>query len=588
MNNWYYSEEYNIQALISLLKANNIRLVVASPGSTNACFVASLQSDPYFTIYSCVDERSAAYMACGMAEETNEPVVLSCTGATASRNYMPALTEAYYRKLPLIAVTSSQMNEKIGHYIPQVTDRRVLPKDIAILSVQVPVVKMNEEAWNCSIQINKALLACKRQGGGPVHINLQTRYSRSFDVKELPDVNVIRRISIRDEFPALPSGKVVIYVGSHRYFTEEETVAIDRFCRDNDAVVFHEMSSGYHGEYGIKYDLIAAQDYSDSSLKSMELLIQIGEMAGADFFALLRPKEVWRVNQDGEIRDPYRRLKCVFEMDELSFFEGYYKLEQKNNHSLYDTYRQAVDEMESKLRNTRLPFSNIWIALQTVSLLPENSEIHVGIMNSFRAWNLMELPKSVRSYCNVGGYGIDGCLSSMVGASLIHRDKLYFGVFGDLAFFYDMNVLGNRHIGNNLRIMLINNGKGNEFHNFNQNWSQFGDYADVYGAAGGHFGCKSPDLVRHYAEDLEFEYLTASDMESFLATVKRFVTPELTGKSILFEVFLNGADDSEAYQIMRRLVVNPKEKVKNKVVDTVRQVMGDTTTRKIADILKLK
>ena len=176
----------------------------------------------------------------------------------------------------------------------------------------------------------------------------------------------------------------------------------------------------------------------------------------------------------------------------------------------------------------------------------------------------------------------------MVGASLIHRDKLYFGVFGDLAFFYDMNVLGNRHIGNNLRIMLINNGKGNEFHNFNQNWSQFGDYADVYGAAGGHFGCKSPDLVRHYAEDLEFEYLTASDMESFLATVKRFVTPELTGKSILFEVFLNGADDSEAYQIMRRLVVNPKEKMKNKVVDTVRQVMGDTTTRKIADILKLK
>ena len=169
---WNYSEELNVQILVSLLKAHNIRRVIVSPGSTNVCLVASLQSDPYFEIYSCVDERSAAYMACGIAEETGEPVVLSCTGATASRNYMPALTEAYYRRLPLVAITSSQINERIGHLIPQVTDRRVLPNDVALLSVQVPVVKMNDEIWNCSIQVNKALTECRRRGGGPVHINL--------------------------------------------------------------------------------------------------------------------------------------------------------------------------------------------------------------------------------------------------------------------------------------------------------------------------------------------------------------------------------------------------------------------------------
>ena len=62
-----------------------------------------------------MDERSAAYIACGMAEESGEPVVLSCTGATASRNYMPGLTEAFYRKLPVLAITSSQDISKIGH-----------------------------------------------------------------------------------------------------------------------------------------------------------------------------------------------------------------------------------------------------------------------------------------------------------------------------------------------------------------------------------------------------------------------------------------------------------------------------------------
>ena len=103
----YYSDEKNVQILIALLKAHGVKRVIASPGSTNVTFVGSIQQDPYFEIYSCVDERSAAYMACGMAAESGEPVALSCTGATASRNYFSALTEAYYRKLPIVAITST-------------------------------------------------------------------------------------------------------------------------------------------------------------------------------------------------------------------------------------------------------------------------------------------------------------------------------------------------------------------------------------------------------------------------------------------------------------------------------------------------
>ena len=70
----------------------------------NHILAASIQDDPDFKVYSCIDERSAAYMACGMAEETGKPVALSCTGATASRDYMPGLTEAFYRKLPVLAI----------------------------------------------------------------------------------------------------------------------------------------------------------------------------------------------------------------------------------------------------------------------------------------------------------------------------------------------------------------------------------------------------------------------------------------------------------------------------------------------------
>ena len=101
-----YSSEKNIQIVIALLKANNIKKIIVSPGGTNVSFVASIQCDPFFEIYSCIDERSAAYMACGLSAETGEVVVLSCTGATSSRNYMPALTEAFYRRIPILAITS--------------------------------------------------------------------------------------------------------------------------------------------------------------------------------------------------------------------------------------------------------------------------------------------------------------------------------------------------------------------------------------------------------------------------------------------------------------------------------------------------
>ena len=109
-----YSNELSVQYLVALLKAHKIKKVIASPGTTNLSFVASLQYDPFFEMYSCVDERSAAYMACGLSAETGEPVVITCTGATASRNYLPGLTEAYYRKLPILAVTGTQYEGRIG------------------------------------------------------------------------------------------------------------------------------------------------------------------------------------------------------------------------------------------------------------------------------------------------------------------------------------------------------------------------------------------------------------------------------------------------------------------------------------------
>ncbi len=586
MNN-FYSDEKNIQILIALLKEHGIKYVVASPGNTNLSLVASLQNDSFFKIYSSVDERSAAYMACGIAAETNTPVMLTCTGATASRNYMSGLTEAYYRKLPILAVTSSRTNGEIGQLIPQVTDRRSLPKDISQLSVQLPVVKDRQDEWECNLKINEAILELKHHGGGPVHINIPTVYCPTYNTKELPRQRVIHRLSHGDTLPSLNGMKIAIFVGSHPKMDAALTSQIDLFCEHYNSVVICDHTSGYHGKYRVQYALIGGQEEFVTDLNRVDVLIHIGQISG-DYFSSIgkfAAKDVWRITPNGALNDTFRKLRYVFEMSEVSFFSHYNscKNDIRKNTSYYSACRDVYDTLKKTIyaNSNKLPFSNIWIASHLANNMPTGSEIHFSILSSLRSWNFFELSQTVESYSNVGGFGIDGCISAAIGASLINPSKLYYCISGDLAFFYDINSLGNRHIQNNLRILLVNNGIGAEFKLYCYPGSALGEDCNPNIAAKGHFGNKSHELVKHYAQDLGFEYMSATNKAEFMQTSKRFLSPEMTEKPIILEVFTNDEDESIALQFIRNLDSNILGKLKK----TAKGILGDDAKQKIRKML---
>ena len=579
----FYTNERNVQIVIALLKAHGIHRVIASPGTTNMTFVVSIENDPWFHIWSSVDERSASYLACGMAAETGEPVVISCTGATASRNYMPGLTEAYYRKLPVLAITSTRGNYKIGHLIDQQIDRRNIPNDIAIESVTIPMVKDYEDERFCEIEANKAILALKLNGGGPVHINMYTRYSHDFSVREIPHVNTIYRHTIYDkEWPSIPhDGRIVVRIGSHADFTDEQTRAIDEFCATYDAVVCCDHTSGYRGKYEVHGQLVFGQQMWQSSLRNTNLCIHIGEVSGDQF--CVNAKHTWRVSPDGALRDTFGNLRRVFMMHETDFF-SHYKKKDCNHTEYLDSLNKEIDEIKNKIPN--LPFSNIWMAQQMHDKLPKGCEIHFGIYHSLRSWNFFKLPMGIQAKCNVGGFGIDGGVSSMIGASLSNSDKLFFGVFGDLAFFYDMNVIGNRHVGNNVRILLINNGKGNEFRNYGHPCFFLGDEADKFIAAAGHYGNMSNLLVKNYAENLGYDYLKAANKEEFISVIEHFLSPHIGDRPILFEVFTETDDESNALETILNIVIDQKAQIKSNIKKAVKKVVGDKGIETIMKIIK--
>lgn len=547
-----YSIERNVLVLIALLKLHKIRKIVISPGSTNICFVASVQRDTYFQLYSCIDERSAAYMACGLAEESGEAVALSCTGATASRNYFPGLTEAYYRQLPVLAITSSQFSGRIGMGFPQVTDRHCSTKDVVKISVELPCINTQEDLWNCELRANQAILELDHGGRGPCHINLITNYEKYASIKSIPAVRFIERISMRDQFPKIEEKKIGIFVGAHTRWSEKLLLLVESFCMKYDAVLLCDQTSNYRGRYGVLAPLITNQNKRNAINDRFDLLIHIGNISGA--YMNISAKKVWRVNPDGQIRDPLYGLRYVFEMSEIEFFERYVAVEERNiikyEKSRAFIWRDSYQELYKKI--PELPFSNIWLAKETAKKVSDDTVIYLGILNSLRSWNYFEVPQSVNCYANTGGFGIDGGLSSMMGASFVNPNKLFLGIVGDLAFIYEMNIVGNRHINSNVRILLVNNNGGAEFHGgFVIDTQILGKDVDEYTAASGHF-ISAQGTIAHFVQDFGFEYFCVTNKQDYLNTLPHFLDLK-TNKPVLVEAIVDMDSEDSSREIIQNL-----------------------------------
>lgn len=549
----YYTDEINTLILISLLKEHGIRKVIVSPGTTNISFVGSLQIDSYFEVYSAVDERAAGFMACGLAEESGEPVVLSCTGATASRNYIPGLTEAYYRHLPVLAVTSTQHTGRVGNYVAQVIDRAKLFNDMVKMSIELPTVYSEEDKQDAITKVNNVILELTHRQCGPCHVNLCTTYSNKFVVKELPKYRTIRRVAGTD-FPRLPDGNIAIFVGAHQKFSEDETKAVDDFCATHDAVVICDQISNYRGKYRYLANFANSQEV-DVGLREYGLIIYIGYIHGA--YINFSSKQLWRVNPDGCIRDPYRNLTYVFELKEQDFFK-HYSREGAKEGAISKCNKTIAD---LKKRIPELPFSNMWIAKETAHMIPKGAILHLSILNTLRVWNYFETPQSVLCFANSGGYGIDGCLSSALGSAIANRDKEHYIVVGDLSFFYDLNTILNE-IPKNIHILLINNGVGTEFKNYNHRAAYFGEDANKYMAAKGHNGFKNCELVKELCKNVGITYLSAASKEEYLKN--RSLWLKKGDAPILLEAFTTDKNESDALKLMNTIAQDQSIKAKAK------------------------
>lgn len=537
----------NVQYLIGLLKQYNISHLVLSAGTKNVPFVHSVENDPFFHCYSVVDERSAAFFALGLIQQLQEPVVISCTSGTATCNYLSAVSEAFYRKLPLIVVTSDRHPYYLNQAEEQMIPQQFLYERVCKKSVNLPVVKDSEDEWYCKRVLNEALLEVTQRCSGPVHINMPLEGSeQEFHTEKLPYVRKWERLRLSDSMEKWAekaeklkqAKRVLVIYGQSNPISKDETRQIENFFRKYNCIIAVDQLSNLHCEGALETFFASRTIVKEEFGKYLpDIVITVNGNYLSYIRTFLKANansfEHWVVCEDGEPVDPFKSLSTIFECSTQYFFKVFAELSKDNisQNSYYDLWKKLIEQTKFP----EVPFSDLYAVQQLITRIPANSILNLSNSSSVRIAQHFKLDDSVSVYCNRGTNGIDGSLSTFVGQTAV-VDQLSFMIIGDLSFFYDMNALWNNHVKKNARIMLNNNGGATIFH--------FNIGKDAIPTLDKHTAAEHYAIAKNWVESRGFRYLTASNKEEFDKALPEFLKAD-SEQPIFFEVFTDKVENAK-------------------------------------------
>lgn len=585
-----YSDLKSYQIIIALLKKWNIRHCVLSAGSRNVPFVHSVEEDPFFKCYSVVDERSAGYFALGLSQQIQKPVVISCTASTASCNYWPPVAEAFYQGVPLVILTSDRDAAMLGQWEDQMIDQVGMFDRHVRKSVNLPEVKDERDWIFCQRLVNEALLELNHHGTGPVHINIPMEsYSLSFKVKELPNVTKIDRIDMfsdnkewEEKLIRLKSCKrILVTCGQMSYVKKSLSDNIEKFFHTYDVSISVEHMGNVSCDGCINTSVCFETRYvTNEKFEELmpEIVISYGNNITQGLKEMLRKYhgkfEHWLIQEDGRVIDMYKSLTTIFECPADYFFKRCNEFAQGRKNSM--EYHSLIKDYADSVVYPDFPFCSVYAIQEIVPDIPSGSILQLAINNSIRITNFFKLKSHVTTYANIGTYGIDGCLSTLIGQAAA-TDNLAFLITGDLAFFYDMNALRIKHVGRNVRVLMINNEGGGEFY-YNGSWRN--DSSDLHTTARHH--TKAEGWVR----ECGFEYFGVHNKEE-LAKVKEKFFDTSSVRPIFIEVFTEMRDDAskiiDFYNFSKPM---KPVTVKNQIKGIINSTLGDGAIKTIKKVIK--
>ncbi|MDN3695714.1 2-succinyl-5-enolpyruvyl-6-hydroxy-3-cyclohexene-1-carboxylic-acid synthase [Chryseobacterium tructae] len=548
-----YSSKRSIQILAHLLQQYGIADIVISPGSRNAPLAIHFSEIDSFNCYSIVDERSAAFVAMGMAKSEKKPVAITCTSGSAVVNYYPAVTEAFYQNIPLLVLTADRPTDFVDIFDGQTIRQKDVFHQHSYGDFQLlEDSKDNAEDINFDT-IKKAIELCFEKQG-PVHINIPLEEPLYELVSELPTFPTVEKTIKHKEYE-IPSNliaewhtsqRIMLLVGTRDYSPELEN-QLTQLVKNHSVIVLSEANSNlYHEKFFRHIDrYIFNFTEEDYKMYAPDLLITVGQNVVSkkvkQFLRSARPKQHWHLDEVWQ-PDTYFSLTEKIEVKPEVFFSKLLKfinLEPRPYFNLWDVLRDKKDARHQQFLNT-VEFSDFYFFNKASQTIPENYNIHFTNSSAIRYAQLFDFGKR-RIYCNRGTSGIDGSTSTAMGFAIKNANPTLL-ITGDLSFFYDINGLWNQYIPPFVRIIIFNNGEGNIFKIIPGPGNANPNTLDEFIAT------KHRKNAEHLAKHFGFSYIKVEDDLTLDRVLENFFKPDSQPKILEVNTYgKNSADVQKAY-----------------------------------------
>ena len=481
-------------AVVERLRASGVRTFCVCPGGRNAPLVEALDGLPagLVTILSFFDEGSAGFFALGRARRDGRPVAVVTTSGTAAAELLPAMVEAHYSSVPLVAVTADRPRPYRGSGAPQAIEQAGLFGVYAAPSVDVETLE----------EIPDTLIV-----GGPAHVNvcfaepLLAGWAAAPESAPAPVPERVSPSSARLDASVDGSTQVEAFLANVRaplvivggLEEPDDRAQVASFCQAIDAPVMAEASSGLRCADGLRLlrtgDAAARHGFEHHAFDSV---IRIGDVPSWRTWRDLdaaRPVPVLSVS-----RKPWRGLTrgthvCVTEGNPLPLPASRAVAAERDLQALFEWDRRLMASTDRLL--TALPASEPALVRRLSEAIPPGSSVYLGNSLPIREWNRFATfaDRGFMIGESRGANGIDGQVSSFLGWARPGIEN--WAVLGDLTALYDLSALwALRHLDDlRLRIVVINNGGGRIFQRMFQNprfqnrhATTFGAWAEMWGA----------------------------------------------------------------------------------------------------------
>ena len=482
-----------LQAFVEELYRCGMRHAVTSPGSRNAPIALTLAAQDGIEAISVIDERSAGFVALGMAKASGRPVAVTCTSGTAAANLHPAVVEAHEARVPLIVMTADRPPELREVGAGQAIDQIKLYGTAAKWFVEVGTHEPSRET-----AVHHRALACRaywtaaggRPGPGPRHCPLREPLAPSPDPDGIdptdwagradgsPWTEVRERASaphsddvhaVAERIAAEPRGLIVCGPA-----TEPIADAAALLAAEAGWPLLAEPTSGVRcGEHDrshviAHYDvLLRIEEFA--SRNAPDLVLRVGDMpTSKPLRAFVAESSQIVVDPHGAWHEPTRTAELVLHASAvytLTALAGAVEMRSaEREQSWVQGWREADAKVPAAVEAAPEGFEGRVLAGLEPEL-PDEAVVWVSSSMPIRDVEAFfpQSPKRLRFLANRGANGIDGVVSSAMGAAVATGLPTWV-LIGELALQHDAGgLLAARRAGVHLQIVCLNNGGGGIF-----------------------------------------------------------------------------------------------------------------------------